>query len=129
MADESINVVLGGDTYPFLAHKDDVSLLYRFYHIWEAPFKEIVLLSAAAATGAWIDWPGSWGMWVVQGTFGGSSAKLQMSIDGGTTPIDVQGAILTTNGAFPIRIPALWKLRVVITGGAGITLTSKMKQM
>lgn len=129
MADESVNVVLGGVGRPFLANKDDATNIYRFYHIWEAPSKEIVLLSAASATGSFLDWPGSWGMWAVYGTFGGSSAKLQMSPDGGTTAMDVEGAVRTTNGAYAIRIPALWKLRVVITGGAGITLTSKMKQM
>ena len=38
---------------------------------------------------ATIDWPGGFGSFVVGGTFNGTTTKLQMTPDGGTTWIDV----------------------------------------
>lgn len=97
------------------------------HHISQPPEDEVTLLTAASTTGSWIDWPGGQGMWFVRGTFGGATLQLQISDDGGTTPLDIDGAVLTSNGGFTMALPA-YKIRAVITGGSGVSVTSKMKQ-
>lgn len=64
------------------------------------------------------DWIGGPGMFAGQGSFGAHTLKLQFSVDGGTTFVDVPGneLILAANdvGAFTIG-PC--KLKVTVTGG------------
>lgn len=102
------------------------------YHIAEAPFDEIVLLTAGSVTGPWVDWPGGQGLWTAYQTFDGVTAQLQMSPDGGTTPIDVdvdgELVLLSEGGGFIVTLPA-YKVRTKINGvGGGTSISSKMKQ-
>ncbi len=89
--------------------------------------EEITLLTAASATGAGVYWSGGAALWSVYGTWGGATAQMQYSPDQGTTWIDVDGATLTGNGGY-IGIPLPEdQIRVAITGGSGVSLSSKLK--
>ena len=103
--------------------------IYTPHNISEPPYEEVTLLTAAFATSAWFDWSGGQGLWEAWGDFDGESAQLQKSPDGGTTPIDIDGAVLTTNGGRLLTLPAD-KIRVKLlgTGGSLTSISSKMKQ-
>lgn len=86
---------------------------------------DVVLLTAASATGAGVSVMNGRYSWFVWGTWGGATAQLQWSPDGGTTWIDIDGASLTANGGF-LNIPiSSGKVRVTITGGTSPSLSSK----
>ena len=85
------------------------------------------LFTAQAANGnsGAIDWPGGRGNFSAFGTWGGATAKLQWSPDGGTTWLDVDRSgdtycTLTANGAGGFELP-MCKIRANL---AGITTTS-----
>lgn len=69
-----------------------------------------------------IQWRGQWrGGFAASGTWGGATAKLQFSIDGGTTWIDVGAeATLTDNGgtSFTIPFPCLLNINVASAGAS-----------
>lgn len=69
-----------------------------------------------------IDWPGGPGTLTVHGTFDSATAKLQSSIDGGSTYQDVEDASnaveLAVNGDKGFSCTAR-KLRVNVAGGGG----------
>lgn len=80
---------------------------------------------AANADSSGIDWPGGRGSFVAAGTWGGATAKLQWSPDGGTTWLDVDRSgdtyvTLTANGAGGFELPPC-RIRANL---AGITTTS-----
>lgn len=86
---------------------------------------EVTLLTNASVTGAGVAWGGGAALWMIYGTFGGSTATLQLSPDAGTTWIDTN-ASATAAGGLRVHIPASTLVRVVITGGTGVSLTSKL---
>lgn len=85
------------------------------------------LFAAQAANGNSnaIDWPGGRGNFSAFGTWGGATAKLQWSPDGGVTYLDVDRSgdtfvTLTANGAGGFELPVC-KIRANL---ANITATS-----
>lgn len=60
----------------------------------------------------------------VSGTFGGTSVKAQVSPDG-TTWFDAPAAPITANGMLSITGIACRQVRVVASGGSGISITAK----
>lgn len=47
----------------------------------------LALLADGDETGSWVDWPGGEGVFAVEGTWGGATASLEFSLDGGSTAI------------------------------------------
>ena len=91
--------------------------------------RKLTLLSAAAATGSStpIIAPGKHN-WSVYGTWDSASAQLQWSPNGGTTWIDIDGAVLTANGGWSDIPIAGGHVRVSISGAGGSTsLTSDLR--
>ena len=68
-----------------------------------------------------LTWSGGFGTFVVEGTWGSATAKLQMSPDNGTTWIDVgSDATLTADGMVNFQIaPCLLRVNL-----SGVTTTS-----
>jgi hypothetical protein len=99
------------------------------HHISQAPEDEVTLLTNAAVTGAWMDWPGGLGLWEAWGVFDGATVQLQKSPDGGTEEIDVDDAGLSVKGGFIFTLPAD-KIRVkfIVAGGGSCSISSKAKQ-
>lgn len=91
----------------------------------------LVWAIVAVANSDPMPWGGGVGTFAVFGTFGGTTAKLQCSFDDGTTWIDVDRVgdtyvTFTANGAGNFELgPCI--LRVVTTGGAGITLAAQVR--
>lgn len=57
------------------------------------------------------------------GTWGGGTAKLQSSVDGGTTWADVSGSSFTADGSAAVTIPdAAEAIRVVLSGATNPVL-------
>jgi hypothetical protein len=96
------------------------------------PNISLALLADASATGSAFDWPGGSGAFIVdRGTFSGATVKLQFSIDGGTTWLDVdQGGdtyvTLTTAGAGAFDLPAC-EIKAVVSGGTPSALYATAK--
>lgn len=85
-----------------------------------------ILLTAAGVTGASVAVVSSLYNWFVWGTFGGATAQLQWSPDGGATWISIDTVVLTGNGGFN-NVPILsGYVRVLITGGSSISLSSRL---
>lgn len=85
----------------------------------------VTLLTAAAATGDGEPVSAGYWNWSVWGTFGGATAQLQWSPDSAAW-IDVDGATATANGGVSDIPIAAGALRVTITGGSSISLTSRV---
>lgn len=76
---------------------------------------------SADGNGAAIDNSATGGLqFVAQGDFGGGTAKLQFSVDNGTTWQDVSGASFSANGVTSNKILASQgeKLRAVLSGSS-----------
>lgn len=86
----------------------------------------VTLLTAAAASSEWIEVSGGGWFWHARGTWGGATATLQWSPDDGTTVIDLDADALTDDGAQIVAFGA-GHIRVLITGGAGVSLTSDLR--
>lgn len=90
------------------------------------------LLANAGASGAAFDWPGGTGAFVVdRGSFGGATVKLQFSIDGAGTWLDVDAAgdtyvTFTAASAGLFDLPAC-AIRAQVEGGtpSGLYATAK----
>jgi hypothetical protein len=87
-----------------------------------------VLLSSAAATGAWQPVTGglytfaAWG-----GTWGGATAQLQWSDTSGLlTAFDVEGATLSADGSWANVPLATGYARCAVIGGAGVVLNATL---
>lgn len=78
-------------------------------------------LSADGNTTA-VYFSGGKGTFTVFGTFGSGTAKLQRSVDDGTTWIDVTSASLTADGQINFEFSAC-KLRTNLAGATGPSLT------
>ena len=91
-------------------------------------FSNIPLLVNAAATGASFPWGGGRGAFVVdKGTFSGATVKLQLSIDGQITWVDVgTETTLTAAGGGRFDVPNCF-LRAAITGGPPSGIYAYMK--
>lgn len=68
---------------------------------------------------------------IVEGTWGGTTAALQISADGtnwvGMRPRANGAAIsMTSNGHYTVWIPPGCYLRITITGGAGVSLNAHL---
>jgi hypothetical protein len=87
--------------------------------------RNITLLSAAGATGAAMGWPGGIGTFVVSGTLAGATVALEMSLDGGTTWVPVDG--MNATGATAVRVELCESLvRASVTGGTAPVITAKL---
>lgn len=60
----------------------------------------------------------------IYGTWGGTTAKLQASLDGGTTYADIKDASFTADGVVSVFLTSTVKCRVNTTGGSSINLTA-----
>ena len=79
--------------------------------------KRLTLLSNAAATGDWMDWPGGIGTFAVVGTFGGATITLEFLGPDGTTAVAIGGeTTLLANGVANAEIAA-GKVRAAVSGG------------
>lgn len=79
----------------------------------------IVLLSAAAATGPAVNVPdGGRAVFSIVGTFGGTTAQLQLRGQDGATFINVANGSFTSAGAVAVDVPVNSTWRVTLTGGA-----------
>lgn len=87
---------------------------------------DVALLSAASATGSGVVVTGGYYSWMIWGTWGGTTAQLQWSPDGGTTWIDIEEATASVNGGVSNIPIASGKVRVLLTGGSSISLSSKL---
>lgn len=89
----------------------------------------VVLLTAAAATGSAINWPGGIGIFEVAGTFGGATISLQFLGPDGTTWITAgTGTTFTAaNGGIFYLPPG--PIRATVTGGAGVSVTATAVQI
>jgi len=61
---------------------------------------------------------------IMVGTWGGSTAKLQASADGGTTYVDVPGSSNTANATFVIECGEGCLVRVNTAGGADASIST-----
>ena len=77
-------------------------------------------LTSGSSASVW--WAGGDGTLVVAGTFGGTTAGLQLSLDG-TTFVPLSGATATAAGAVNFSLPPC-HIRLTLTGGSGIDLDS-----
>lgn len=84
------------------------------------------LLSNGAVSSSWIEVSGGGWQWSAWGTWGGAAAVLQWSPDEGATVIDLDVDVLTEDGAQIVAFGA-GHIRVLITGGAGVSLTSDLR--
>lgn len=76
------------------------------------------LLSNASASGAALPVPtGGRYVYMIAGTFGGTSSKLQVLGPDGTTFLDVPGSTLAVAGYVSVDIPAGSSVKAVLTGG------------
>lgn len=96
------------------------------------PSISLALLENASATGDAFDWPGGSGAFIVdRGTFSGATVKLQFSIDGGTTWLDVdQGGdtyvTFSAAGAGAFDLPAC-EVKATVSGGTPSALYATVK--
>ena len=85
-----------------------------------------------AANGTWTDLAGGGRhQLVVSGTIGSPAAtlKLQVSHDGGTTPVDMPGMTLTAVGVLEFYSGSGAVYRVVTSGGTGTSLNASAAQI
>jgi len=83
----------------------------------------------SSANSAAFDWPGGDGFFVVYGGFGGGTATLKWSPDGGTTWVVLDSTLaLTAAGAIDFNLPA-GKIRVELTGATSATLTALVRAL
>jgi hypothetical protein len=76
------------------------------------------LLSNASATGSDVTWPGGRGSFIVAGTFGGATVKLQLLGPDGSTYIDAGSyTTLTAAGIGNFDLPQ-GKIRANVSGGS-----------
>lgn len=76
------------------------------------------LLSNAAASGtAQVVSTGGRYVYMISGTFGGTSSKLQILGPDGTTFIDVPSSTLAVAGYISVDIPAGATVKTILTGG------------
>lgn len=75
------------------------------------------LLSNESATGTTQQWPGGPGAFFCAGTFGGTTASLEVLLPDGTSYLAVTtGTTVTSNGGGNFMLPPC-KLRCSLTGG------------
>jgi len=85
----------------------------------------ITLADNLSASGQWYDWPGGSGVFVARATWGGGTVKLQFSMDGGTTAVDVGTyTTLTANGGGNFTLPAC-KIRANIATATAVYATAQ----
>lgn len=89
----------------------------------------VTLLSAASATGSAIKISGGRKNFFIYGTWGGTTAQLQWSPDGGTTWFPVVGVSGTANIAFTDIPLSPGHCRVTLTGGAAISLSAEIEDI
>jgi hypothetical protein len=76
----------------------------------------VELLNNASATGASTAWGGKKGVFAIAGTFGGTTAQLELLGPNGSTWIALASASFTAAGAVVVELPPC-RLRVSLTGG------------
>ena len=77
-----------------------------------------------------IRWPGGEGTYNAEGTFGGGTATLQFSPDGGTTWKSCgSDAELSSDGAANFKLPVGYHLRVSLSGASGANLDAWVNKM
>ena len=64
--------------------------------------------------------------YLVSGTFGGTTAKLQTLGPDGTTYIDVPNSSMTAAGALNVELPAGSTVRSVLTGGTPTVMNASL---
>lgn len=88
----------------------------------------IDLLSNASATGTGVSWPGGYGEWWAEGTFGGATLTLQKQTPNGTWMAVDADAVLTAAGRMGFVL-AQGDIRVAVAGGAPSALYSGVQFM
>ncbi|MGE0736042.1 MAG: hypothetical protein AB7G15_17145 [Alphaproteobacteria bacterium] len=83
------------------------------------------LLNNAAATGNPARWPGGKGSFVVAGTFGGATVKLQLLGPDGATWLDVSAATALAAVGHAVFEAGAGQLRALVSGGAPAGLYAK----
>lgn len=93
-------------------------------------YERVDLLTAAAATGAWQDWPGGSGAFFAGGAFGGATVALEADTsrsgggDAGAVRNQAGTAIsLTAAGVLAFELPPC-RIRGAISGGAGVSVNA-----
>lgn len=88
----------------------------------------LVLLADGDETGSWVDWPGGEGVFAVEGTWGGATASLEFSLDGGSTAIPAGSeSELTADGGVSFRLPDC-KIRCAIADAGTTSLNASAKR-
>ena len=93
--------------------------------------RELILLSAAGATGSSATWGGGYGVFYCTGTFGSGTVKLQASYDNGTTWLDVDKSpdtyvTFTANGHGEFTLPPCL-VRANVSGATGASLNAGIR--
>lgn len=90
----------------------------------------VALLTNASSTGAGVNVPVGSYYWKVYGVWDGASAQLQQDLSNAGLWVDVDGAVLTSDGAYS-NVGLGWgKTRVEITNaGVSTSLNSVLERM
>lgn len=78
----------------------------------------VSLLSNAAATGSWVDWPGGTGHFTAEATWGGGTVGLEYMGANGTA-IAPAGGSLSANGGFVFDLPP-GKIRAAVATATAV---------
>lgn len=90
---------------------------------------QIVLLNAAAASGAAFYWAGGEGALFVTGTFGGTTVGLSWAPrEAGTYRDCGESCQFTGAGAVNVKLPPGW-VKATITGGSGVSITAELTRI
>jgi hypothetical protein len=84
-----------------------------------------ILLTNAAATGSAVPIKGGTYVWGVEGTFGGTTATLQLANANGTF-VNFPNASLTANGFAVVSLPVNGSVRVALTSGTPSAMFSNL---
>jgi hypothetical protein len=86
--------------------------------------KDLLTAVSVTGNGAFIDWPGGPGVFVGEGTIGGSALKLQMETTSGAgVDLDPSLTFTTLPNAYGFMAPS-GRLRAVLTGGAPVSINA-----
>lgn len=92
------------------------------------PIGELVLLDGRTTTGAapGFRFGGGEAVWWIGGTWGGTTAKLQVKPPRAADFEDVTDAVAGANYTQIVKVPLGWEVRVSLEGGSGFNLSSTL---
>lgn len=84
-----------------------------------------ILLTNASATGSAVAIKGGTYVWGCEGTFGGTTATLQLACSNGSF-VNFPNATLSANGFVVVQLPVNGSVRVALTGGTPSAMFSNL---